>query len=65
MSCLHSLAMMLHGQSKVKDAEYVYMRYLYDKHKHDLPKGAVNPKDVSSGEHSLESDGPDRKVKFI
>ena len=41
------------------------MRYLYDKHKSDLPPGAVDPKNVSSNEHSLESDGPDRKVKFI
>jgi len=30
--------MMLHAQSKMKDAEQVYMRYLYDKHKKDLPE---------------------------
>ena len=35
---LHALAMMIHGQSKLKDAEVVYMRYLYDKHKKELPK---------------------------
>lgn len=38
MCCLHALSMMLHGQSKLKDAEVVYMRYLYDKHKKELPK---------------------------
>ena len=63
MSCAHALAMVLHAQSKMKDAEHVYMKYLYDKHKKDLPQ--VDPKNVSSGEHSLESDGPEREVKFI
>ena len=45
------------------------MRYLYDKHKRDLPKGAVNPKHVkhssSSEEDQMESDNPEREVKFI
>ena len=63
LSCAHALTMMMHAQSKMKDAEHVYMKYLYDKHKPQLP--GVDPKNVSSGEHSLESDGPEREVKFI
>jgi len=63
LSCAHALAMMLHGSSKMKDAEHVYMKYLYDKHKSELP--TVDPKNVSSGEHSIESDNPEREVKFI
>ena len=39
------------------------MRFLYDKHKADLPRGAVNPKNVSSNED--ESDTEPRTVKFI
>ena len=65
MACLHALSMMLHAKSKMKDAEFVYMRYLYDKHKGELPEQAVDPKNVSSGEHSLESDTPEREVEFI
>ena len=38
------------------------MRYLYDKHKKDLPQ--VNPKNVSSGEDE-ESDNEEREVKFF
>ena len=63
LSCAHALAMVMHAKSKMKDAEHVYMKYLYDKHKPDLPD--VDPKNVSSGEHSLEDDGPEREVKFI
>ena len=46
----------------------IYMRYLYDKHRADLPKGAIDPKNVidsSESEHSLPSDTPDREVEFI
>lgn len=60
--------MLLLGQNKLKDAEMIYMRYLYDKHRSNLPKGAVNPKNVidsSESEHSLPSDTPDREVEFI
>jgi hypothetical protein len=39
------------------------MRYLYDKHKRELPKGAVKPKNVSSD--SAESDNQEREVKFF
>ena len=44
--------MMLLAQSKLKDAENIYMRYLYDKHKHDLPKGTVEHKNVSSSDEA-------------
>ena len=46
MGTLHSLTMLLQAQSKVKDAEVLYMRYLYDKHKRQIPKGAINPRNV-------------------
>ena len=68
MGTLHSLTMLLQAQSKVKDAEVLYMRYLYDKHRADLPKGAIDPKNVidsSESERSLPSDTPDREVEFI
>ena len=38
------------------------MRYLYDKHKKDLPQ--VDPNNVSSGEGE-ESDNEEREVKFF
>ena len=44
--------MMLLAKSKLKDAENIYMRYLYDKHKHDLPKGTVEHKNVSSSDEA-------------
>jgi hypothetical protein len=38
LSSIHALVMLLHGQSKLKDTELIYMRYLYDKYKKELPK---------------------------
>ncbi len=58
---MHAFSMLAHGQSKVRDAELIYMKYLYGRHKKDLPE--IDPKDVSSNEQ--ESDGPEREVKFI
>lgn len=63
LTCAHALVMMLLAKSKMKDTEYVYMRYLYDKHKPDVPD--IDRKKVSSAENSVESDGPEREVKFI
>lgn len=56
--------MLLYAQSKLKDAEFTYMRYMYDKHKHSLPKGAVKHQHVSSDEEK-ESDNEEREVKFF
>ena len=61
--------MLLHGQSKLKDAETVYMRYLYDKHKKELPKLSNLRKqqmqvDDSEEEEEPESDNSQREVKF-
>jgi len=61
LGCMHSFSMLAHGQSKVRDAEQVYMKFLYGRHKKDLPN--IDPKNVSSGEG--DSDQPDREVKFI
>jgi len=62
--CLHALSLLLHAQSKVRDAEYIYMRYLYEKHKNQLHE-EVPQADVSSEEHSVQSDNPERVVEFI
>ena len=62
LACLHALSMLLHGQSKLRDAESIYMRYLYDRHKKNLPE--VDPNNVSSGEGE-ESDNEEREVKFF
>ena len=62
LACLHALSMLLHGQSKLRDAESIYMRYLYERHKKDLPQ--VDPNNVSSGEGE-ESDNEEREVKFF
>ena len=39
------------------------MRYLYDRHKKDIPE--VDPKNVSSGDEEGESDNEEREVKFF
>ena len=61
---LHALAMMIHGQSKLKDAEVVYMRYLYDKHKKELPKFKRQQMKDSS-EEEVDSDNSEREVKYF
>ena len=66
---MHALSMLLQGQSKLKDAEIIYMRYLYEKHKKDLPKKSVDPRNVMpQSDEDSDMDPPDvpsRKVKFI
>lgn len=60
--------MLLHGQSKLKDAETVYLRYLFDKHKKELPKLSNLRKQQmqvdDSEEEEPESDNSQREVKF-
>ena len=64
MACLHALSMLVQGQSKLNDAESIYMRYLYDVHKRDLKADpSFDPKNVTSEEE--QSEGEHREVKFI
>lgn len=74
LSSIHALVMLLHGQSKLKDTELVYMRFLYDKYKKELPKQFTARskkllRELSSSEgdeaDKVESDNSEREVKFF
>ena len=45
--------MLIHAQSKIKDAEKVYLRHLYKLHIGELPDGTPKYDDVSSDGEEL------------
>ena len=58
--------MFLHAKSKVKDAETIYMRMLYDRHYGKL-KSKVKAKEIHSEESETENseDSDENKAKFV
>ena len=62
----HAIVMFLHAKSKVKDAETIYMRMLYDRHYGKL-KSKVDVKEIHSEEsESANSDDSDEnKATFV
>ena len=49
--------MLIHAQSKIKDAEKVYLRHLYKLHIGELPDGTPKYDDVSSDGEELNQSG--------